>query len=72
MDIYSMDVLQFIKFRIAELEEEKAELINDLQKVCHSPHELAFLSGRIAEIQDQLYKLEYYRTEYIKTEDDDF
>lgn len=58
--IFQMDVKKFMEYMIDEYKEIQTELVNDLQKVCHSPNELGFLAGRIAELNDQIAKLEYY------------
>lgn len=59
-DLFEMNIKEFIESRIEEINDTLRELMNDLQKVCHSPNELGFLAGRIAELNDQIARLEYY------------
>lgn len=60
-DIRDMTVLEFIDYRIEELNFELSEQIQKLMELCHSPYEMGFVAGRVFEINAEIEKLKYYR-----------
>ncbi|HID0815746.1 TPA: hypothetical protein ACXNW8_001356 [Clostridium botulinum] len=53
-----MLVEKYLKFRIDEMKYELSDLISEMEKIAHSPNEIEFTAGRIAELNEQITKLE--------------
>lgn len=58
--VMEMTIIEFINYRIEELNFELAEQIQKLWELSHSPSELGFVAGRVFQINDEIEKLKYY------------
>lgn len=59
-----MSVAEFMEFEIEALKADRDEQIVEMETVCHSPNELGFLAGRIAELHRQIRNMKQYLQEY--------
>ncbi|MPM36891.1 hypothetical protein SDC9_83495 [bioreactor metagenome] len=57
IDVKNMSIAEFIDYRIKFVQEEISDLILDMEKVAHSPSEMAFMAGRIAELNYEILTL---------------
>lgn len=65
---FGMNVEDFLEYRIDGLRFELKETISKLEEVAHSPQELAFVTGKIVNINEEIAYLEYCLNEYKKDE----
>ena len=59
-----MGIAEFMEFEIEALQADRDEQIVEMETVCHSPNELGFLAGRIAELHRQIRNMNQYLQEY--------
>lgn len=53
-----MSADEYLNFRLQEMKYELTDLILEMERIAHSPNELGFIAGRIAELNEQITKLE--------------
>ena len=63
-EFMEMGIAEFMEFEIQALKADRDEQIVELETVCHSPNELGFLAGRIAELHRQIRNMNQYLQEY--------
>lgn len=59
-----MTMAEFMGFEIAALTSDRDEQILEMDSVCHSPNELGYLAGRIAELHRQIRNMNEYLRDY--------
>lgn len=63
-EFMDMGIAEFMEFEIQALTEDRNDQITEMETVCHSPNELGFLAGRIAELHRQIRNMKQYLQEY--------
>lgn len=69
---YSMNVGDYLNYRIAEMRADIEDLIYSMEDRSHNATELSFIAGRIAELNEQIKHLEHDLETYKQEDDENF